>query len=602
MRNDSSFPCMEDPSRCFIVSVPTNEQEKEYALSCTRKGELWASTNRGRWEQWCLIPVDATAGVYRLVNAAHKLVLECRLGSDDDETVVLEGVAHNKKKPAASDEGEEEEDLDENSVCWCVERNSHDAPDVMQLRSFGTNSYLACGMVDNNHQKPVIHSILPQLEIEQSTTTSNFTLLDENGDDEDDQPQEPSTPTTSHPSTTQWRLEFLTGELCYIQLAHFPEPGNEKLLLCDNFGKVKLSNVWGGWEVWRIVEAGNDRVRISSSSDDDETLWKIRKAPKHLEGVIITSVPYGRLLRSDGGSTVTTTGFMDGVATTWQLTAAHRQRYTISHVGYDRRLSLAFQTKDAIRRRSSTLLSNLMQPQPAASPTSSSSSLDEPQPLLKTTKHRRDCEVWLIEDMDHGFVALRHEKHRRCLQYDRAGGLGVSKEQDPQFWDRSCFWRIVPSPANAGAVCFVSATEPFLALSCNHNGELDAVEHHGPWESWALEPCMPHSLQGWQINLMIGGAVGAALVGPVLAAGLIGAEGAAAVAGAAAAAETTEAVGLGLAGAAAAMGTGAAVGLSATGLATVVTNAQRRRAEGTALIMGSEEQQLDRPFCDWKSW
>jgi hypothetical protein len=570
----------EDPQRCYILSVPDDESTASCALSCNRKGELWASPRRGRWEEWYLMAEDADAGVYRLVNAAHQLMLTCRRPADDGPMIL------SCQKVPASAEAWDDETVDAED-CWFLEPSTapsgkwfgigkmdaggmlgRDCGDdnVVKLRSFTANAYLACGTGKDKKTQITIHSTGEQGK-------SNAVEL----------------PCADH---LNWRLDFFTGELCYLQLASTP-----KLLFCDNLGRVKLSEAWGGWEVWRITEAGRDRVRISSwthhtfflacnphgkvrttsQRDNDETLWRIQKAPKGLEGVLITSVPYGRLLQSNGKS-ITTTGYVDGVATTWQLTAGHCQRYTISHVGYDRRLSLL---KDG---------------------------------QLKTTRRRRDCEVWELEPMDHGFVLIRSNKWKRCLSHSAHDGLGISDETNPQHWDRSCLWRIVDAPTGTG-FCIVSAMEPFLALSCNPKGELETVDHQGPWECWQLEPFMPASLQGWQINLMIGGAVGVALVGPALACCALGAAAAettavaaaggvavaetaaAAVAAGEVAATTSAAVGLGLAGTAAALGTGAAVGLSATGLVVAISS---RRPRGTDVKRSSGED--NRPFCDWRSW
>jgi hypothetical protein len=64
---------------------------------------------------------------------------------------------------------------------------------------------------------------------------------------------------TSENSIEAWDVEFLTGELCFIS--------NLKTNLqirCDIAGRLSLTQVAKGWEVWRFIEAGDGKVRISS--------------------------------------------------------------------------------------------------------------------------------------------------------------------------------------------------------------------------------------------------------------------------------------------------------------------------------------------------
>lgn len=546
MRTDVCFPCMEYPQRCYFLSVPADFRQKSQALSCTRRGEITATPTPKRWEEWHLSPGEA--GTFRIVHAADHAVLVC----NSDGTL--------RAVPNKAQQGENAD-----GAYWSLEDQDDLLDDGnVRIRSFHGNCYLA----------------------------SNFGGIRTQSD--------PTCP------TTQWKLEYLTGELVYIQ-----QSNAKNLILCDNLGNLKTSTQFGGWEIWRFLEAGNNQVRITSWTHQHKllscdafgnvvttedrlspaTLWTVRRAPKGsiVDGVIIQSSANGRLLRSDG-KTISSAGFIDGSTTTWQLTSAHRDRYYLSSSGYDLRISLQKDT------------------------------------CLKTSEHRRDCEVWLLEKLDNGFVQLRSEKFGRLLRYD-GQGLSVTVKELPcasagmsdswrvhpsvsgeglsviakEFKDNlTTKWRIIESPTGRG-VCIVSAMEPYLALSCNSKGEMEAVDHQGPYESWNLEPCMPGSLQGWQINLMIGGAVGAALLGPAVAVGVLGfgAEGMAA-AGAtlmvAEAGEAAAAAGLGLAGAAAAMGTGAAVGLSATGI--VVASSKRERGEGTDLRHSDQ----DRPFCEWKNW
>jgi hypothetical protein len=109
-----------------------------------------------------------------------------------------------------------------------------------------------------------------------------------------------------------WKIEFLTGELCFISV-----PAFAKCLTCDPKGNLGMSDNWQGWEVFRFIELGDGNVLISSwtsnakkvlCSDEYGTLsttenflgdwekWSIQKSPIGSNGVVIKSVSHGRYL------------------------------------------------------------------------------------------------------------------------------------------------------------------------------------------------------------------------------------------------------------------------------------------------------------------
>ena len=503
-------------------------------------------------EEWYLIPDDdEEPGIVKVVNRAHNLALECPpvgklsaraitdMDNDNDENFLwsLEKIQDEEDNTSGSS----------SSSCCSV-----------RLRSVATNFYLSYTIT--NHGS-FVTCCAAAAAIQSSSATEDPTATNNN----------PAT------ATTLWKLEYCTGELCYIH--HQPplekslastfmtkektksttstpsqQPHQRRLLMCDNLGRLRLTKVFGGWEVWRFLHAGNGTVRISSwthqenflvcdkqgrvtTTEDrwnEATLWKIERAS--MEGVSIQSTKYKRYLtiQDSSGSLCALTMF-PGSLGTWQFTAAHRQQYYLSNMGQDKRLSL--------------LKNN----------------------AVKISRHRRDCEIWELEALEHGFVMLRSQRWGKFLKCENQR-LGVSEDPKDEAVLRTCIWKIIPSPVNTngsgdggGGVCVISAMEHGLALSCHsETGELLFVpQNETISECWNLEPCMPDSLQQWQINLMVGGAIGAALL-PVVAMGAVAAAaGSGVAAGGSAAVGTlavTEAAGavVGASGAAA----GAVVGAS----------------------------------------
>ena len=482
-------------------------------------------------EEWYLIPDDdENPGIVKVINRAHNVALECppvgklsaralpfvdrensNSGSDSDESFlwILE----------RQDEDDNDEENSNGTVCTAS--LSPASRCSVRLRSMATNFYLSYTIT--NHGSFV--TCCAARAAIQST-----------------QKQAP---------TTLWKLEYCTGELCYIhhqppksqaastfmdtvkaKITNSSAPPSRRVsqkLMCDNLGRVRMTNKFGGWEVWRFLHAGNGQVRISSWTHQDyflmcdikgrvlitedrwsdATLWKVERAS--LEGLSIQSTKYKRYLtRQDGnGSLSALTMFVRSMAL-WQFTAAHQQNYYLSSPAQDKRLSL--------------LKNN----------------------AIATSRHRRDCEIWELVALEHGFVMLRSQKWGTFLKCDNQK-LGVSKDPQDEVVLQSCIWKIIPSPISSrlenrggdcgGGSCIVSAMEHGLALSCHtETGELRLVQQNETIsECWNLEPCMPDSLQQWQINLMVGGVIGAAVL-PVVAMGAASAIAGSAAAGAGSAA------------------------------------------------------------------
>jgi len=460
-------------------------------------------------EEWYLIPDDEhEPNIVKIVNRAHNVALECPpVGKLTAREMIYAQGDHNS-----------------DSFLWNMEYDDGNTSNV-RLRSIATNFYLSYAITN-------------------SGSFVSCSATDEANDS----------------AETLWRLEYCTGELCYVhhqptlvsslQRSMTSDSNNDnssssnsrllpkkkplRLLMCDNMGFLRLTTKFGGWEVWRFLHADNDNtVRISSWTHEDyfltcdsqgrviltedrwheDTLWKIERAS--LEGVSIQSIKTKRYLTiQDSSGTVCALTAFPGNLGIFQFTAAHRQQYFLSSYGQDKRLSL-------VRTNS-----------------------------VKLSKHRRDCEIWELEALDHGFVMLRSKRWGKFLKCHNHK-LGVS--DDPQDEDvlQACIWKMIPSPVcigtdGGGGICIVSAMEHGLAISCNsETGELQLVpENESLAACWNLEPCMPHSLQQWQINLIVGGLVGAAVL-PVVAMGAAAAGSAAmaggAASGAAAAGGTTAA-------------------------------------------------------------
>jgi len=389
---------------------------------------------------------------------------------------------------------------------------------------------------------------------------------------------------------SSWKIELLTGELCFISLAE-----EDKRLTCGPKGKIEMTDNCKGWEVWRFIEAGEGDVRISSWTHnrvlcDDATgnvistenmrgdweKWKIERAPDGFEGVVIKSRSHGRYLQSDGEQIITSKLF-DGSSTTWHLTAAHSQHYFISSITHDKRIGC---NKDKIY----------------------------------TTINRKNGETWELQKLGNGLVVLQSTTHHKYLTFD-SYALETADEIDD-----NGLWKVEESEGKGMRIISKIHDQ---ALSCDKHGNLSAVNKtFGVSELWALEPCMPPTIRAQQMaTLVTGGAIAVAsialmpfavmgVVGALgfgsggiaagsVAAGMMSAEGAVVAGSTVATLQSIGAAGLGVAGTSAAMGGGAIVGASALGVSVAVSGVRKKEFEEGAKIGNSQE---NRPFCNWKMW
>jgi hypothetical protein len=116
-------------------------------------------------------------------------------------------------------------------------------------------------------------------------------------------------------SQSLWRIEPVTGELCFLSNVTY-----EARIRCDMSGRLSMSANWKGWEIFRVLEAGDGFVKIvswthsqwmlqcnadgklqtgthsvSHSQSEWSSVWAIESAPAG-NGVVIRSERYGRFL------------------------------------------------------------------------------------------------------------------------------------------------------------------------------------------------------------------------------------------------------------------------------------------------------------------
>lgn len=295
---------------------------------------------------------------------------------------------------------------------------------------------------------------------------------------------------------TCWKLDFLSGELCYIQHAK-----TSKLPMCNEFNHIKMTQDFGDWQVWRFAESGeNGNFRISSwthyrqvlacchdgevtmseSRWNKGTLWHTERTADGFDGVLLTSVCCGKMLHSNGNALSLKNTF-DGLSTTWCLRAGHRQKYHIS----------------PSRKRNQSLVVS----KPFFCPSAVTLSGGPPQPLVWA--------CWQLEQLDNNLVALRSEGSGKYLRYSSSG-------PDLQDYhgeiEEACMWRLI---ASEQGVSIVSVSNPCLALSLGNRGRLKFVANPGAQGSWIFKPITPHQCPKHKHFLLVGGAVAALLLGPV---------------------------------------------------------------------------------------
>jgi len=406
---------------------------------------------------------------------------------------------------------------------------------------------------------------------------------------------------TKDPDINQeWHIEFISGELCFISSSE------SRQLSCHPWsGKLSMSQNSKGWEVWRFMEAGDGRVRISNWTHKDKMLycgtdgiisttdtrdvpmdlckWEVQRAPHGFHGVTIRSF-HGKYLSVTSGNICTQDSFT-GQHSTWQLGAGNSKHFFLSSLSRDKRIG---STKNG---------------------------------EVSTTHNRKDQEIWQLSKLDNDDFALRSEKHGKYL-----GSCPNGTVHATQHLTDSEKWHIERS--DSGAIQFVSK-EHNRYLVINDGGIVTNLDSSDENCLWTLEPKMPDTITGDKMrNLAIGGSVAAAsiMVAPFVVMGIVGALGftssgiaagsvgagmmsAEAIAsggmiatgGTVATLQSIGAAGLGLAGTSAAMGAGAFVGASAVGIAASVpgggTGNDRPSTQDESMKIAS-----NRPFCEWHRW
>lgn len=280
-----------------------------------------------------------------------------------------------------------------------------------------------------------------------------------------------------------WEFEFTSGELCFIS-----NPVMHSQIRCNIFGKLSLSSVFQGWEVFRFIEVGFGHVAISSwthshkylSSDPDGSVFTTENRLGHWEkwalektdnGVYIISVAHpGRYLsvgRGAGEAFHTTT--KPGDFAKWHLDAAHAHLYYLSSVGSDGRLQVS-------SRRNGPFV----------------------------TKNRRAWEQWRMERTPDGDVTLYSKAHEKYLGCNSNGNVHTTSSKGN--WS---IWEMQESPF--GGV-FLKSKDHERTLAVQNETLCTTTESLTEAETFRLEPRLPSTMSGSKMAAMgAAGAVGLAL-------------------------------------------------------------------------------------------
>eukprot|EP00565_Helicotheca_tamesis_P006293 CAMPEP_0185725084 /NCGR_PEP_ID=MMETSP1171-20130828/1407_1 /TAXON_ID=374046 /ORGANISM="Helicotheca tamensis, Strain CCMP826" /LENGTH=537 /DNA_ID=CAMNT_0028393105 /DNA_START=225 /DNA_END=1838 /DNA_ORIENTATION=- len=397
-----------------------------------------------------------------------------------------------------------------------------------------------------------------------------------------------------------WKLEFLSGELCFMSLPEF-----DKRLTCDVFGKLSATTKWKGWEVWRFIEIGGGDVIITSWTHKEKVLcsngeghvftteketgsgemWRVERAPSD-DGVVISSVSHNRRLGFDG-ETFFTANAAEHKFINWHLEAAHKHKYHVSICSNGERIECGGM-----------------------------------EVFLSSPKNKEPQE-WLFESAGDGLVTLFSSRHNKYLSSKSNGEVALAESiSGDEHWQ-------INESKDGGAV--ILSKVHGRKLSSNDKKQLCTVlENDSCSSTWHLGPCMPETITGKQMWIKgLGIAVGAAatvaapfaVMGAVgamgftaggiasgsVAAGMMSAEAIAAgggvvAGGTVATLQSIGAAGLGFAGTSAALSAGALVGGSIAG----ATGAMAHGAKEKVTLEGGEQSNkkrwMKRPFCDWRSW
>ena len=354
----TAFPCLEQPPRVTLHC-------RGYYLWSTRKGRLICRTRRSEKDEFRLVYSESERGVVEIHN--HKFggilsVIVSSSAADNSsnnkyQVVCVPKTPETKAEKAAAevvakeetteDDDEEEEEVggetfeDEPNLAnlntteedrkWCFIKGEHGQ---VLIKSLKTGDHLA---IDGNGGKLILTSEMESTDMSSST------------------PNSATNTTNTTTISSQWDVDCVTGELCFISNPHPQLLLHRSQLRCDMAGLLTLTDAWKGWEVFRIMEASHHYVKISSwmhsqwllsclpdgrltTCSHSESLlrdnpkgsccqWAIEKAPLisvssvtadepeqvPLQGVIMRNKTYGRLLCIKQGS-LATYSEQDGIA------------------------------------------------------------------------------------------------------------------------------------------------------------------------------------------------------------------------------------------------------------------------------------------------
>lgn len=396
----------------------------------------------------------------------------------------------------------------------------------------------------------------------------------------------------------EWKIEFLTGELCFINSSSC-----DKRISCNPTGKLSLTHKWKSWEIWRFIEAGQGNVLISSwkhpgrylCSDPEGNVyttdnafgdwekWSIEKNfDADTRGLVIKSRDHGRILETNGEKLITSQNQeVAGYHSVWCIETACSQTYFISSKDHDKRIGTG------------------------SSPFA--------------TTNRQEWEMWKITKSHKNEYTLYSVVHSKFLASLPSGSLYVTSA--PYDW-------IIEGSPHGGY--FLISKEHKRYLSCDTSGCLHTVSgNHGGWESWNLEPCIPQDFHVKNRNALLGvagiTALGLTVAMPFMAMGAIGAigftEGGVAAGSIAASMMSAEAIAAG--GGVVAGGTVAtlqSIGVVGLGVMGTTTAMATGAVAGTAFVgatyaaVGNDTETVDvqnqrsiasnkfRPFADWRDW
>jgi hypothetical protein len=598
--NELFFPCLEAPRRCLLTSLHASssqenghdsdlfvgkkddhQDDQSKNLSCHRNGSLSISKNFTAWEEWELEPRDDG---FALRSVKLNVYLTCKntnttSSKDDGETAAEIATCKSFESP---------------EQLWDLEMttSSEHMGIIVRIRNIASGRSLAC----NNNDGP--YSI-PGDTNDQPEASDDGSPPHQEEEDEDE---------------TLWRIEFQTGELCFLSNA-----SADRRLRCNVLGQLHVDVNWKGWEVWRFVDVGNYELLITPwthttrvlasnwaghvvTTEDRHgfgTRWRVLKGFGN--GVLVQSVETGRYLHvgvenSNKQSSINTVGRPNEKGTEWKLDSANRNVFFMSGRGSDKYLSC--------NTDGGTQLSN------------------KPS----------DLEEWRINKASGTDKYEIYSCHfKRYLGVDHRGCLTTAnkdRKNDSDLWDievsASGGYNIITSSASrhAGRLCY----DP------DGSGWKIASENHDDWE-WDLRPKMPRTISGPQLGAMVGAGVGAvaltvaapfaftwgvAAIGfgaegisaGTMAAGMMSWEaitsgGGVAAGGLVATLQSIGAAGLGVAGTSAAMGGGALVGTAGLKITAAVVGGKDGKAEASA--QEPEELEFDDeisrlPLAAWRSW